>query len=77
MQNLGLHDTTSYAPETPTCDAPDQYVFERIVKSYYHEKFLAFISKIDQFMAVLVNDSPLTPLNPPPLTPLTSLYLSA
>ena len=27
-------------------------------------------------MAILVHDSPLTPLNPPPLTPLTCLYLS-
>ena len=27
-------------------------------------------------MAILVHDPPLTPLNPPPLMPLTSLYLS-
>ena len=27
-------------------------------------------------MAILVHDPPLTPLNPQPLTPLTSLYLN-
>ena len=51
--------------------------FQCLVKSYYHTKFWASSSKIDRVMAILVHDPPLTPLNPPPLTPLTSLYLSA
>ena len=72
-----VHDPPSYAPETPICDAPDQSVFERLVKSYYHAKFWASSSKIDQIMTILVHNPPLTPLKPPPLTPLTSLYLSA
>ena len=68
-------------PLTPlnpsTCDAPDQTVIERLVKSYYHAKFRASGSKIDQVMAILVHDPPITPLNSPLVTPLTSLYLSA
>ena len=56
--------TPSYAPEPSTCDASDQSVFERLVKSYYHAKFWAASSKIDQVMAILVHDPPLTPLNP-------------
>ena len=43
-------DPPSYAPETPTCDAPDQSVFECIVKSYYHAKFWASNLKIEQVM---------------------------
>ena len=42
--------------------------------SYYHAKFRAAISKVDQVMAILVHYPPLKPLNPPPLT---NLYLSA
>ena len=64
-------------PETPTCDAPEQSVFERLVKSYYHTKFWTSSSKIDRVTAILFCDLPITPQNPPPLTPLTSLYLSA
>ena len=36
-----VHDPPSYAPEPPTSEAPDQSVFERLVKSYYHAKILA------------------------------------
>ena len=36
---------------------------QRLVKSYYHTKFQASSSKIDRFMAILVHDPPLTPLN--------------
>ena len=68
--------TPSYAPEPPTSDTPDLSVFDPLVKNYYHAKFQASSSKIDQFMAILVHDPPLTPLNPLPLTPLTCLYLS-
>ena len=61
----------------PHSDLPDQSVFESLVKSYYHAKFWASSLKLDQVMAILVHDPPLTPLKPPPLMPLTSLYLSA
>ena len=66
-----------YTPEPPICDAPDQFVFECLVKSYYHAKFQAFSSKIDRVVAILVQDPLLTPLNPLTLTPLTSLCLMA
>ena len=42
-------------PWTPTCDAPDQSVFERLVKSYYHLKFWASNLKIEWVMAILVH----------------------
>ena len=71
-----VHDPL-LCPETPTCDAPNQSVFERLVKSYYRPKFWPSSSKIDRVMAILVHNPLLTPLNPPPLTPLISLYLSA
>ena len=32
---------------------------------YFHAKFHASRPKIDQLMAILVHDPPLTPLNPP------------
>ena len=43
-------------PEPPTCDASDQSVLERLVKSYYHAKFWGSSSKIEQVMAILVHD---------------------
>ena len=52
-------------PWTPTCDAPDQSVFERLVKSYYHTKFGAFSLKIDQVMVILVYDPPSYPAELP------------
>ena len=45
-----VHDPPSYAPEPSICDDPDQSVFERLVKSYYHAKFWAFSSKIERVM---------------------------
>ena len=72
-----VHDPPSYASEPPTSDPPDLSVFEPLVKNYYYEKFRASSSKIDRVMAILVHEPPPTPLNPPPLTLLTSLYLSA
>ena len=71
-----VHDPPLTPLNPPTSDAPDQSVFERLVKSYYHTKFQASSSKIDRFMAILVHGPPLTPLNPAPLTPLTNLHLS-
>ena len=62
---------------TPISDSPDQSLFERLVKSYYHVKFWASCSKIYHVMAILVHDSPLTSLNQPSLMSLTILYLSA
>ena len=67
----------SCAPEPPTSEAPVQSVFDHLINCYYNAKFWASSSKIDRIMAILVHDPPLTPLNPPPLTSLTSLYLSA
>ena len=69
-----VHDPPSYALKPPTSDNPDHFVFELLVKNYYHAKFWASNSKIDQVMAILVLDPPLTPLTLP-LTPLTSLYI--
>ena len=69
--------TPSYTPEPPSSDAHEQSVFEYLVKSYYYAKFRVSNSKIDRAMANLVHDSPLAPLNPPLVTPLTSPYLSA
>ena len=63
----------SYAPEPSTSES----VSERLVKSIYYAKSWASSSKIERVMAILVHDPPLTPLNPPSVTPLTSLYLSA
>ena len=31
--------TPSYTPEPPTLNAPDESIFEHLVKSYYHAKF--------------------------------------
>ena len=59
-----VHDPPSYAPEPPISDAPDQSVFECLVKNFFHAKFHASSSKIDQVMAILANDPSLTPLNP-------------
>ena len=56
--------TLFYGPEPQTSDSPDKSVFERLVKSYYHAKFWASGSEIDQVMAILVHDPLLTPLNP-------------
>ena len=56
-----LRDPPYYAPEPPTSDAPDLSVFEPLVKNYYHAKFWAFSSKIDQVMAILVHDPLLRP----------------
>ena len=55
--------TPSYTPETPTFEAPDQSIFERLVKSYYQAKFWTSSSKIDRVVAILVHDPPLTPLS--------------
>ena len=65
-----VHDPPSYAPEPPTSDAPDQSVFERLVKSYYHAKFWASSSKIDRVMAILAHDPPSYAPEPPTLLPL-------
>ena len=56
----------SYTPEPPTFDAPDQSVFEPLVKSYYHPKFWASSSKIDQVMVNFVLQPPPPPAPPPP-----------
>ena len=61
---------SSYALEPSTYDTLDQSVFERLVKRYYHAKFLASSSKIDRVMGILVYDSLFTHLNPP----LTKLF---
>ena len=45
-----VHDPPSYAPEPPTSDTPDQYVFESLVKNYYHAKLCASSSKIERIM---------------------------
>ena len=39
--------TPSYAPEHPTSDAPDLFVFEPLVKNYYYAKFRASSLKND------------------------------
>ena len=61
-----IHDPPS-TPPTPPCDAPDQSVFEPLVKNYYNAKFWVASSNIAQVMAILVHDPPLRPLNPPRL----------
>ena len=40
-------------PLTPTSDAPDLSVFEPLVKNYYHAKFRASSSKIDQVIGLV------------------------
>ena len=59
-----MRDPPFYAPEPPIFDVPDQSIFQRLVKNYYHTKFLSSSSKIDRVMAILVRD-------PPTLIPLT------
>ena len=56
-------------PLMPLKPQPVMFVFERLVKSYYHVKFWASSSKIDRVMSILMHD--------PPRMPLISLYLSA